>query len=409
MGGPPPPIAPELATAQMARNVLLLTLTGLFERIMIILYVEEAAEMTTARMIRSAVCFAVLPFLFACSAHGQELRAKAGAYYFDGWTGAYPYHITERLTTEFFDREPVWGWRDDSLEIVEQQIDYAADNGLSFFAFDWYYPEAEEKETPLNTGLEIYLQAKNKNRLEFCLLVANHGGYRIGQEEWDAVCDIWIPLMKEPTHLKVNGEPLLIFFAPWELHWKFGGSKGVKKAFESLREKARAAGLKGVAIAGCFNPCSPHGPIGLDDLAASGYSSFTGYNYHGYMNKGPEKIQAFANMVEGHEDVWKKFAEQSACPHIPVVTCGWDKRAMESPDVSKEKMQVYYPDTTVPQVADFVDRAIRWMDEHPDKTTTERLLMLFAWNEYGEGGYIAPTKTHGDAYLKAIHKSLKQE
>jgi hypothetical protein len=30
------------------------------------------------------------------------------------------------------------------------------------------------------------------------------------------------------------------------------------------------------------------------------------------------------------------------------------------------------------------------MDKHPDKTTPQRLLLIYAWNETGEGGYFAP-------------------
>jgi hypothetical protein len=90
---------------------------------------------------------------------------------------------------------------------------------------------------------------------------------------------------------------------------------------------------------------------------------------------------------------------------MPVVTVGWDKRPWE--DASKPLTHaVYYPDRTPVQVADFVRRAIRWMGEHPDKTTKERILLLYAWNENGEGGYLTPTKGLGDAYLKAVGNTL---
>jgi len=78
-----------------------------------------------------------------------------GAYYFEGWAGRNkladdpgqpwarnaPTHLTKRMIYEFPDREPIWGWRDDSLAIMERQIDLAADHGLAFFAFCWYWRE----------------------------------------------------------------------------------------------------------------------------------------------------------------------------------------------------------------------------------------------------------------------------
>ena len=125
---------------------------------------------------------------------------------------------------------------------------------IAFWAFDWYYPEGKIKTTPLNNALELYLKAPNCQRLKFCLLVANHEGFRIGPKDWDACCDKWIELFQKPTHLRLDGQPLLIFFSPDELQKAFGGVEGVRKAFDSLRAKAKKAGLPGVSIAACTGP-----------------------------------------------------------------------------------------------------------------------------------------------------------
>jgi len=49
------------------------------------------------------------------------------------------------------------------------------------------------------------------------------------------------------------------------------------------------------------------------------------------------------------------------------------------------------------------------MDQHPDQTTIERIVLIYAWNEFGEGGYIAPTKADPDGtYLKALKAVVTQ-
>ena len=154
-------------------------------------------------------------------------------------------HLTKLLETEYADRKPVWGWKDDTVEIMQKQIDYCADHGIAFWAFDWYYPEGKNKTTPLNNALGLYLKAPNCQRLKFCLLVANHAGFRIGPKDWDACCEKWIDLFRQPTHLRLDGQPLLIFFSPDELQRAFGGVEGVRKALDSLRAKAKKAGLAG--------------------------------------------------------------------------------------------------------------------------------------------------------------------
>ena len=175
-----------------------------------------------------AIGLVCLVMFIPVTAHAQQQkpRATVGAYYFDGWTGKTD-HINKLLETEFADRKPVWGWKDDTVEIMQKQIDYCADYGIAFWAFDWYYPEGQNKTTPLNNALGLYLGAPNRKRLKFCLLVCNHGGFSIGPANWDTCCEKWLALFRQPTHLRVAGQPLLIFFSPGGLQQAFGGVDGV--------------------------------------------------------------------------------------------------------------------------------------------------------------------------------------
>jgi len=337
--------------------------------------------------------------------HAQAPRAKVGAYYFDGWSGK-THHVTDRLKTEFAHRKPVWGWLDDTDQIMRRQIDLAADHGIAFFAFCWYWPEEQEKNTPLNNALELYLRAENNRRLEFCLLVANHGGFRIGPKDWDTVCGRWIELFRRPTHVKVNGKPLLIFFSPAELLNSFGSPAAVKGAFDDLRRRCRDAGLGGVSIAACATPGPEHGWNDLAQLTAAGFDLFTGYNYPGAGRRGKEPLRPFAELVDGSIGVWNGFAQKSRLPYAPAVTSGWDMRPWEKADLPAEKQSPYYPDRTPQAVRQFVEHAIAWLDRNPALALPERLVMIYAWNENGEGGYLTPTEADGDAYLKAVRAAV---
>ena len=64
---------------------------------------------------------------------------KVGAYYFDGWSSNESPHISKRLINEFSERMPLWGWADDTVEIMEKQINLASENNISFFFFNFYY------------------------------------------------------------------------------------------------------------------------------------------------------------------------------------------------------------------------------------------------------------------------------
>jgi len=349
-----------------------------------------------------ALAYVVTAAWLPALAQSPKLRAMVGAYYFDGWSGKTD-HVTELLRTKYADRMPVWGWHDDTVEIMEKQIAYCADHGIAFWAFDWYYPEGKEKETPLNNALGLYLKASNRQRLKFCLLVANHAGFRIGPKDWDACCQRWLALFQQPTHLRVGGQPLLIIFSPEELRKAFGGPEGVRQALESLRAKARQAGLPGVAVAACTAP-GPH----LADLARSGYTLLTGYAYPmGWMSGGGSR--PFRQLIEDNRRLFEDFAKTSPLPYVPVITAGWDRRPWEEGKLPPQKMSVWYPDRSPKLVEEFVRLGVRWLDDHPDKTLPERLLLIYAWNENGEGGYLTPTATDGTAYLKAVQRAITTE
>ena len=79
------------------------------------------------------------------------------------------------------------------------------------------------------------------------------------------------------------------------------------------------------------------------------------------------------------------------------------------PKLPPEKMSVWYPDRTPKLVEEFVRAGVQWLDEHPDKATAQRLLLLYAWNENGEGGYLTPTAADGTEYLKAVERAIHAE
>ena len=334
-------------------------------------------------------------------------RAIVGAYYFDGWSGRNgladdpneawaknaPTHLTRKLVEDFPEREPIWGWRDDSLEIMERQIDLAADHGVAFFAFCWYWHDngqAINKDAietdPKHTSLRLFLKAKNNHRMKFCLLVANHDGYDIkGAANWKRAGEFWMPYLTHKQHLTVGGKPLIIIF---------GAGGGDKDGFSAIQETALKAELPGLAIAGCAHSPVPQG---------AGFTHRTHYNVTEGYTAGSKDVP-FTKLVDSNRAQWRGSREQ---PYIPIVTAGWDKRPWEGKGGLNQKEGWYYTGRTPELLGNFLGDALSWMDKHPDHTTTERIVLIYAWNEFGEGGYIAPTKGDPDGkYLKAVRSVI---
>jgi hypothetical protein len=360
----------------------------------------------------------VCSYYALAQAQPTKPRMKIGAYFFAGWAGknlnddgtpehmwakGMPTHVTKSLTTEFSGRTPIWGWRDDTKETMERQIDLAADNGVSFFSFCWYWAD---NKGPINVAaiqndskhipMSLFMQAKNNDRMEFCLLVANHDGFEIvGEEAWRQAADYWIKIFSHPRYLRIDGKPLLIIFLP---------DRGNTEGFAYLQSAAKKAGFSGVAIAGC----GEGKPISCcnDTNPEHGYLYRTLYNrlpsYRGVQGADQGSRQhPYSDMLENMERLWHGSPEQRC---LPLAMSGWDKRPWEGPDGKGKQPGSYFDKGKTPEAfGGCLEKMVQWMDAHPEQITKDRLALIYAWNELGEGGWLVPTRDDPEgAYLKAI-------
>ena len=338
----------------------------------------------------------------------KKATIKVGAYYFHGWSGKTDvWHLPSRLKNDYPEREPSWGWYTNTVELMEQQIDLAADNGLDFFSFCWYQSSSQEQwiVDALNQGLEFYLKSKNRDRLEFSLFVSNHDeSFTMGPNDWDLCTDKWVQLFQEKGYQKVDGRPIIVFNRHDLLLKKWGSVDNLKNAFKVLNDKAIAAGLKEPLIGIVALPGPQNGWNNLIQMKAAGYNFFTGYNYGNDISAaGTSLEQPYAQLPLASNNIWELFGVKNVLPYVPAVTTGWDMRPWET-GVPKA---YYYTGRSAGNISEFVLDALSWVKQNPDKTFSQPYIVLYAWNENGEGGYLTPTKSEGDIVLKALKAVIK--
>ncbi len=337
-------------------------------------------------------------------------RIKLGAYYFAGWAGKCPYddgtpenawakgmptHYTKKLATEFSGRTPIWGWRDDSMELMERQIKLASDNGIAYFSFCWYWKdnkgpinsaaiEADSKHLPMN----LFMKARNNNLMEYCLLVANHQGAEIvGTDAWKQAADYWIKnYFSHPRYLKIDGKPVVMIFLPLNAD---------RDGLPYMQEAAQKAGLPGVLVVACGN-----------GTASEGFQAQTLYNTKPREGLNFTDIYPFKLLADWNISVWNKH-EDNEMPYIPVATVGWDRRPWEAKNGegfgNGVGVSAHFDRGTPKEMGEYIREMADWIENHPAQATKDKLALVYAWNEIGEGGWLVPCKSDPKGkYLNAI-------
>lgn len=350
---------------------------------------------------------------------------RLGAYYWDGWYAKIP-HWTNRLLTDFTDREPVWGWLGNTVENMNTQINYAADAGLSFFAFDWYYPE-HGQINQMNEAVDRFLAAESHERMEFCLLVANHAGGYIYRDKWEDACRRFMPYLTHPKALKHEGKPVIIFFSSHDLQRCLGGVEEARKCHAYLNELLVEAGYPGVYVIGCVGPCcESDGSVSTDSekwentwrgCGEGWLDGITGYNYHrGSLKPAGEAsgrdedyIYPYTSLARDHEISCDLFCRHASLPYMPLVIGGWDCRPWETiweGETVPHGRSCYSPDRTPSELYNHIMRMNEIMKEMPERLISDYAI-VYAWNENGEGGFIEPTYGDRGSILRAVADAIR--
>ena len=352
------------------------------------LYREKVGHSTSYEDAIAALNFVIergTPVLRDTFARWSSSRPSVGAIRWDAWSGGRVTEQVERTLgpAKYHDRLPwfanITGEHQVRIDgsqpgIMEQEIDFAANAGLDYWAFLLYL-----ESDSMSLALSQYLKSPKRRRLNFCVIL--HNAFGVPEAAWPRELARVVSLLKEPGYQTVLGNRPFVF----EFQARLGG-QFPRQRFAEFRRAAQAAGLSPYCVFMGWNPAA--------DFVRESVNGFDAVSAYALGSDLPTFAQ-LARQVE--QAYWQKAAEAKV-PFVPLVTTGWDKQPRKDHPVSWEKNQAYHQQAIFParaepqEIASHLERALAFVGQHPDSCAANTVL-VYAWNEHDEGGWLAPTWT----------------
>jgi hypothetical protein len=203
-----------------------------------------------------------------------------------------------------------------------------------------------------------------------------HNSLRVKEELWPAERDRAIALLQRPEYQMVlKGRPLV---------YAFSGRSFDFTRFGDFLAAAKEKGLDPYCVYMGWRPAADYPKV-----AERGFDAVSSYARSGDQAR-------FADLAAAVETSYWESAAKARVPYVPLVTTGWDKRPRKDNPVSWEKDHAYHSQQVFPsratpaEIASHLGRGLSFVRKHP-RVCEANAMIIYAWNEYDEGGWLAPT------------------
>lgn len=303
------------------------------------------------------------------------------------------------------------------VETLKWQASLAKEYGIYGFAYYHYWSEGNML---LEKPAEIMLKNLEVN-IPFCFSWANHTWTRCWADKTDEI--LWeqkygdendwrnhfyylLPFFKDERYIKINGKPLMILYNPKNV-------QEFPKMMDLWQELALENGLNGIYFSNQENSYDMFTEPGGDKFESSiefqmnrAVREFMHKNVffslERILNRIADKLPMLrckaTTMHYTYDQIWTIILNQEpkSNRHYPGAFVDWDNSPRR-----KNRGQVCIG-ATPEKFEYYLTRQIY----RAKNVYNKDYLFMFAWNEWGESGYLEPDEKYGYGMLEAIKKSL---
>lgn len=303
--------------------------------------------------------------------------------------------------------EPLEGYYDLSRkEDIAHQCELARDYGLAGFVYYHYWFNGK---LLLQKPCEMLLEMP-RVKTDYCFCWANEPWARTwdgkpgsvlmpqtfgGEEDWKAHIAYLERFFSDPRYIKIDNKPMFYVYSPCRI-------PDFDRMVECWDVQLRSAGFDGIYLVEFISTKNPK--------AFSGYSKavmeFEPLYTTRFGISAVNKAKRFISKKTGSPDfqdfdaLWRSILERKRTYGGRTIQksafCGWDN----SPRKGRASMVVR--GGSPEKFEDCLKKlmAVRRMD------ATNDFIIINAWNEWGEGAMLEPTKHFGYGYLEAVKNAL---
>lgn len=289
--------------------------------------------------------------------------------------------------------------RGNSQEVMDQEINYAVEGGIDYWAFLVYSGE-------MSYGRTLYKSSTIANKPKFCYIFDTNflNSYITGQEEMSL--EILQDLGNEYYQKTSDGRPVIyIFDANLDMISKI--EKFSAAAKEMYQKKPYFIGM--TFEAGKIQNILTE--MNCDAVSSYGFSATHGAEY--------------SVLAETDSDNWDNmsyYCEVYGGEYIPTITTGFDKRPRsvsvgyptmwEQDDAvgtsSYDQFKDYWTQQGTPEeIAEHLGDGVDYARELDNSLFAS--VLVYAWNENDEGGWLVPTLEEITKYNKPLRLDAIRE
>ncbi len=307
--------------------------------------------------------------------------------------------------------KPLLGWYDESNpEVVDWQIKWAVEHGISSFCVDWYWNRGDQR---LDHWVKAFYKAKYRKYLKWYMMYANHNN--VGShstEDQIKLTQFWIDnYFMTPEYYKTeDGRPVVVLWS-WDMIDKdfvneakergevLQPGEGVKRALKLSDDMAKAAGLPGICFVDIYKSRTYEQWL-VDRARNAGYEAQSVYNFDAGAYfiaedcRKPDDTPAsfsYDLVIEASKRWWNMTSLDKSFPLWPILPTGWNDKPR-----SFQNARVVHGRT--PEKFREICRNCK---DFCEKNGFKKIITA-PLNEWQEGSYIEPNQEFGFGMYDAI-------